>query len=68
MLKHSNLIVEIDADACLGEGACTDDAPTTFRVNASGIAVLCAESTDSAAQIRDAARNCPAKAITVTAG
>ena len=53
------LIAQIDEDLCLAHGDCADVAPGVFVVD--DVARIAGQGTD--AQLREAARACPAGAI-----
>lgn len=65
MADIDKLKITIIRDECIGDGACCDDAPTTFELDDDGIATCKATSTDSRDTILEAARNCPTDAIVV---
>ncbi|MEV0382029.1 ferredoxin [Nonomuraea sp. NPDC050643] len=61
--------VTVDQDACAGSGQCVLIAPEVFdQRDTDGIAVLLRDSPDLRLHedVRDAARICPARAITLT--
>ena len=55
----------IDREACMGSGHCTFTAPGVFELDDDGIAVVVDVDAAPEADVRAAARQCPAKAITV---
>jgi ferredoxin len=59
------LKVEVDRDACIGDGACCNDAPETFEMDDEDKAVVKPDSSDSRDTILEAAQNCPTDAISV---
>ncbi|MCC7268518.1 MAG: ferredoxin [Caulobacteraceae bacterium] len=59
--------VRVDRMRCVCSEFCTYIAPNTFETDGEGLVTLLAGSTDSEAAVREAARNCPASAITVEA-
>jgi ferredoxin len=65
MADIQKLKITINADECIGDSACQDDAPGTFKVNDDGIAVVLEDSTDDRETILTAAKNCPTEAILV---
>jgi ferredoxin len=65
MADIEKLKIKILVDECIGDSACQDDAPTTFKVNEDGIAVVLEDSTDDRETILNAAKNCPTEAIVV---
>jgi ferredoxin len=65
MADIDKLKITIDRDACIGDGACCEEAPTTFELDDEDIAVVKKGSTDSRDDIIEAAKNCPTDAIQV---
>ena len=65
MADIDQLKITINADECIGDSVCTDEAPNTFEVNDDGIAVVLENSTDDRDTILNAANNCPTEAILV---
>ena len=65
MADIDKLKITIVAEECIGDSACQDDAPNTFKVNEDGIAVVLEDSTDDRETILNAANNCPTEAIQV---
>ena len=65
MADIEKLKITIIEDECIGDSACQDDAPNTFKVNDDGIAVVLEDSTDDRETILSAANNCPTEAILV---
>jgi ferredoxin len=57
--------VEIDRDACMGSGNCVYEAVGAFDLDEDGIATVVDVAAAPEEQLRSAARNCPAHAITV---
>ena len=57
--------LEVDRDACIGDGLCADEAPGTFEMDDEDKAIVLEGSTDSRDTILEAAQNCPTDAITV---
>jgi len=57
--------IEIDREACIGDQACTNDAPETFEMDGDNIAVVKNPAGDSPEDILRAAQNCPTDAISV---
>lgn len=57
--------VEIDRDACMGSGNCVWEAVGVFELDDDGIAAVADVSAAPEDTIVSAARNCPAKAISV---
>jgi ferredoxin len=60
--------VEIDADKCIGSGACVIACPDVFSQDEGGVVILLDASPGAALhdQVREAARACPAEVITLT--
>ena len=65
MADIDKLKITINVDECIGDSACQDDAPNTFKLNDDGIAEVLEDSTDDRETILNAANNCPTEAITV---
>jgi ferredoxin len=61
------LRVRVDRGRCVCSEFCMRTAPNTFETDEEGLVTLLAGSSDSEAAVREAARNCPASAITVEA-
>ena len=59
------LKITVDREACIGDGACCNDAPGTFEMDDDDIAVLKDPVGDSRDTILEAAENCPTDAIKV---
>jgi ferredoxin len=61
--------VEIDADKCIGSGACVIACPEVFSQDEGGVVILLDASPPPALddKVREAVRACPAEVIT-TAG
>jgi ferredoxin len=59
--------VVVDLDVCLGHAQCEDAAPEVFRMNDQGLVDILIEEPDESlwAKVEDAARRCPADAITL---
>jgi ferredoxin len=55
--------IEIDRDACVGDGLCVDEAPDTFEMDDEDIAVVINPAGDDPEAILDAAQACPSDAI-----
>jgi ferredoxin len=55
--------IEIDRDACVGDGLCVDEAPDTFEMDDEDIAVVINPAGDDSEAILDAAQACPSDAI-----
>ena len=60
-----SLDVEIDRDLCMGSGNCVYEAPGAFDLDEDSISFVVDPAGASEAQIVEAARKCPARAITV---
>ncbi|MFC1641714.1 ferredoxin [Myxococcota bacterium] len=65
MADIHKLEIKVIREECIGDGACCDDAPNTFKLDNDGIAIVNGESTDDQETILTAARNCPTDAIVV---
>jgi ferredoxin len=65
MADIEKLKIEVDRDACIGDGACCADAPNTFELDDEDKAIVSEASTDSRETILEAAQNCPTDAIIV---
>ena len=59
------LKITVDRDECIGDGACVDDAPTTFELDDESKAIVLEASTDERDAIIDAAKNCPVDCILI---
>jgi ferredoxin len=55
--------IEIDREACVGDGACCDSAPGTFELDDDTIAVVKSPEGDPPETILEAAQGCPTDAI-----
>ena len=55
--------IEIDRDACVGDGLCVDEEPDTFEMDDEDIAVVINQEGDDPEAILDAAQACPSDAI-----
>jgi ferredoxin len=55
--------IEIDRDACVGDGLCVDEAPNTFEMDDEDIAVVIDPEGDDPDAILEAAQSCPSDAI-----
>ncbi|MFE4504188.1 ferredoxin [Rhodococcus sp. NPDC056743] len=60
--------VSVDPDGCKGHGVCLTIAPEVFTLTDDGYAEAIADvvPTDVESAVRDAAANCPERAITLT--
>lgn len=59
------LEVEIDRDRCMGSGNCVFEAPGAFALDDDGIATVVDPAAAPEERVLDAARKCPARAISV---
>jgi ferredoxin len=59
--------ISVDFDRCQSNGVCMDKAPEVFEVRADGSLSVLVEEPDRALhpRIKEAARRCPTRAITV---
>ncbi|UCE62333.1 MAG: ferredoxin [Phycisphaerales bacterium] len=65
MADIDKLKITIDAEECIGDGACVDCAAETFALDDDAKAILLEGSTDDRAKILEAAESCPVDVITV---
>jgi ferredoxin len=63
----SSLRASVDAQVCVGTGLCEATAPDLFEVGDDGVAHVLGEALpdDRVAAAREAADNCPTRALTV---
>jgi ferredoxin len=61
------MLVEINADKCIGSGACVIACPEVFAQDEGGVVILLEASPPPEVQdgVREAVRACPAEVITV---
>jgi ferredoxin len=59
------LKIVVDADTCIGDGICCDEAAQTFEMNDDNVAVVKQPTNDDRETILAAARSCPVDAIKV---
>jgi ferredoxin len=64
-VADQKLRIRVIREDCIGDGACADQAPGTFLLDAEGIACCRAEIGDDAETILKSARACPTDAIVV---
>jgi ferredoxin len=57
--------LEVDRDACIGDGLCADEAPGTFEMDDEDKAIIINEEGDSPETILEASQSCPSDAIIV---
>ena len=57
--------IEIDRDACVGDGLCCDEAPETLEMDSEEKAVVKNAEGDDADTIMSAAESCPTDAISL---
>ncbi len=55
--------IEIDREACVGDGACTNEAPGTFELDGENVAKVTNPDGNSPEEILSAAQSCPTDAI-----
>ena len=60
-----SLKITVDREACIGDGACCNDAPETFEMDEDDIAVVKDPVGDDRDAIIEAAENCPTDAIKI---
>jgi ferredoxin len=60
------LRISIDRDTCIGSGNCVHWVPAVFDQDDQGYAIVTDPSAAPEDKIREAARNCPTRSITVT--
>lgn len=61
----AKLKIVVDAETCIGDSICCDEAPETFEMNDDNIAELKDPPGDDQETILNAARACPVDAIVV---
>jgi len=61
----AKLKIVVDAEMCIGDSICCDEAPETFEMNDDNIAELKDPPGDDEETILNAARSCPVDAIVV---
>ncbi len=61
------MLVEVNADKCIGSGACVIACPEVFSQDEGGVVILLdgAPRPDLHEQVREAVRACPAEVITL---
>ncbi|MBU0640008.1 MAG: ferredoxin [Planctomycetes bacterium] len=57
--------IEIDRETCIGDGACTNEAPETLEMDDENIAVVKDPEGNSDEEVKAAAECCPTDAITL---
>lgn len=55
--------IEVDADTCIGDQLCCEEAPNTFAINDDNIAYVISPEGDAPENILAAAQVCPVDAI-----
>jgi len=55
----------IDREVCIGDGACSNDAPETFEIDDESKAIVLDPPGDEEEAILDAAQHCPVDCITL---
>ena len=65
MGNSDKLKITVDREACIGDGACVNDAPDTFEMDDDDIAILKEPWGDDRDTVLEAAQNCPTDAIKV---
>jgi ferredoxin len=64
-MAGQKLKIKIIREECIGDGACADEAPGTFEIDADGIACCKAKISDDDETILRSARACPTDAVLV---
>lgn len=64
-MAGQKLKIKVIREECIGDGACADEAPGTFEIDADGVACCRGEVSDDAETILKSARACPTDAIVV---
>jgi ferredoxin len=59
------LRISIDRETCIGSGNCVHWSPAVFDQDDEGYAIVIDAAGDTEDKIREAARNCPTRSITV---
>ena len=59
------LRITIDRETCIGSGNCVHWSPAVFDQDDEGYAIVIDAAGDTDEKIREAARNCPTRSITV---
>jgi ferredoxin len=62
-LRRSDLSITVDRDKCIGSGKCVMWADRTYDIDDQELVVNMESSDDPAQSVRDAAENCPVRAI-----
>jgi ferredoxin len=65
MAAKGKLKITINHQLCLGDGACCEKAPSTFKLGSDGITTVRLDSFDDVETVIEAARACRMDAITV---
>lgn len=58
-------VVSVDRDRCAGHGVCLMHAPGVFDLDADGLSVVIDAAPSQIDKARQAAQNCPERAITL---
>jgi ferredoxin len=64
-MSNKKLKIQVIRAECIGDGACVDEAPGTFQLDAEGIACCKDSVEDNSETILKSARACPTDAIVV---
>lgn len=64
-MSNKKLKIKVIREECIGDGACVDEAPGTFKLDADGIACCKEDVGDDSETILKSARGCPTDAIVV---
>jgi len=64
-MASQKLKIRIIREDCIGDGACADEAPGTFEIDANGIACCKSVVSDDPETVLKSARACPTDAIVI---
>jgi ferredoxin len=64
-MASKKLQIKVIREECIGDGACADEAPSTFEIDGEGIARCKVDIGDDSETILKSARACPTDAIVV---
>lgn len=57
--------IEIDREACVGDGACVNEAPGTFELDEENVVKVINAEGNSPEEVLSAAQSCPTDAIRI---